>query len=251
MRLIAPVILLAAALVFVVALDRPRPRADFVIGNGTDHFTLDPQRMSYQHDVRAARALFETLVSIEDGRIVPAAASSWERSKDGLTWTFHLRPEAKWSNGDPVRASDFVYAWRRLILPESSADYTGFLMSVEGAEEFFKWRNESLAAYAAGEWTPSSAADSASAPAPESRAAAATAPESRAAQASPAAAAPSPPAALAPSAAPRSPAAAEALWRETLDRFDRTVGISAPDDHTLVVRLARPVHFWLDLCAFP
>ncbi|MBM4114080.1 MAG: peptide ABC transporter substrate-binding protein, partial [Phycisphaerae bacterium] len=42
-----------------------------------------------------------------------------------------------------------------------------------------------------------------------------------------------------------------ALWRETLDRFDRTVGISAPDDHTLVVRLARPVHFWLDLCAFP
>lgn len=213
MRLLMPIILLAAALVAVVALDRPRPRAEFVFVNPTDAFTLDPQRMSYQQDIRFARALYEMLVSIDaDGSVIPGVASSWDESDDGLTWTFHLRPEAKWSNGDPVRASDFVYAWRRLLLPESAADYTGFLFAVEGAEEFFEWRSKALADYVKGE--PSREALT-NAPTPPSR------------------------------------EAAEALWRETLDRFEHTVGISAPDDHTFVVRLKRPVHFWLDLCAFP
>lgn len=204
MRLLMPVILLAVALVSILALDRPSPRAEFVFLNPTDAFTLDPQRMSYQQDVRFARALYEMLVSVgTDGSLEPGAASRWELSEDGLTWTFHLRPESKWSNGDPVRAGDFVYAWRRLLLPESAADYTGFLFAVDGAEEFFEWRSAALAEYAA------------------------RAPELRSAE------------------------AAGTMWRETLERFHRTVGISAPDDRTLVVRLARPVPFWLDLCAFP
>lgn len=225
MRLIAPVILLAAALVLVVALDRPRPRAEFVVGNSVDAFTLDPQRMSYQHDIRFARALYEMLVAIDEGRIIPAAASSWEPSEDGLTWTFHLRPESKWSNGDPVVAGDFVYAWRRLLLPDSSADYTSFLFAIDGAEAFFNWRSEALAAFARGEWAPQHAPDG---DAPSDAARAQVRPH-----------------------APHSADAAQALWLETQERFERTVGIKAPDDHTLVVRLARPVHYWLDLCAFP
>jgi len=224
MRLLMPVILLAVALVAIVALDRPSPRAEFVFVNPTDAFTLDPQRMSYQQDIRFARALYEMLVTIDaDGSLIPGAASSWQQSDDALTWTFHLRPESKWSNGDPVRASDFLYAWRRLLLPESAADYTGFLFSVDGAEAFFKWRSEALAAYARESSGPAARTRDGSSPSSTARGA----------------------------GAPHTREAAEALWRESLERFDRTVGISAPDDLTLVVRLARPVHYWLDLCAFP
>ena len=84
--------------------------------------TLDP---SLNEDVAAysvADDLFEGLLRLDaSGAVVPGVASHWEQSADGLTWLFHLRPEARWSNGDPVRAPDFVYAWRRVLDPATGS----------------------------------------------------------------------------------------------------------------------------------
>ena len=64
---------------------------------------------------------FEGLVRLDaEGEVVPALAESWDISEDGLTYTFHLR-DALWSDGEPVKASDFVYAWKRVLDPASGA----------------------------------------------------------------------------------------------------------------------------------
>jgi oligopeptide transport system substrate-binding protein len=113
-------------------------------------FTLDPQRMSYMQDFRLAHALYEPLLrwNNEDFSIVPAAAEMPEVSYDGRTYTFHISPEAKWSNGVPVTAHDFVYSWSRLLWPDTAADYSQLLFVVNGAEEFFNWRSDQLASFA-------------------------------------------------------------------------------------------------------
>jgi oligopeptide transport system substrate-binding protein len=151
-RLLAPILLLVAVLVTAVALDRPLPRADLVVGNTSESFTLDPQRISYQHDVRTARALFEGLTTVDPvtGEPAPAAAERWTCSADGRTWTFHLRPGLQWSDGTPVTAGDFVYAWRRALLPDLAADFAGFFMHIRGARAFFAWRAAALAGLAEG-----------------------------------------------------------------------------------------------------
>ncbi|MFM1831079.1 MAG: hypothetical protein RLZZ558_1419 [Planctomycetota bacterium] len=147
MRLLAPILLLVALLVTAVVLDRPMPRAELVVGNTAESFSLDPQRISHQHDVRTARALFEGLTTVDPvtGDPAPAAAERWTCSADGRTWTFHLRPGLKWSDGTPVTAQDFVYAWRRALLPDLAADFAGFFMHIRGARAFFAWRAAALA----------------------------------------------------------------------------------------------------------
>ena len=142
--------LLAVVLGAAVVLDAPPPRAEFVFINPSDVFTLDPQRMSYQQDVRMARALYETLAVFDpEGRTIPGAADSWTSADGGRRWEFHLRPDGRWSNGDPVVSEDFRRGWMRLLLPDVAGDYTGFLFSVKGGEAFFKWRDQALRDYAA------------------------------------------------------------------------------------------------------
>ena len=68
-----------------------------------------------------------------DGNAIPAIAKSYDVSEDGLVYTFHLREDAKWSNGDPVMANDFVYAWRRLVDPNTASEYA-FIMDVAGVK---------------------------------------------------------------------------------------------------------------------
>lgn len=90
--------------------------------------TLDPQKMEGDVEGNYAHQLYETLViSDAKGHILPGVASSWDHSEDFKTWTFHLRPEAKWSNGDPVVAGDFVYAWQRLADPKTASPYSSYL----------------------------------------------------------------------------------------------------------------------------
>jgi len=80
---------------------------------------------------------FEGLVKYDpDGTIVPALAESWDISEDGLTYTFHLR-DAKWSDGKPVVAGDFVYAWTRVLDPATAAMNAPMLYSIVGAQEHF------------------------------------------------------------------------------------------------------------------
>jgi oligopeptide transport system substrate-binding protein len=152
-KLLVPFLLLLAVVGASVVSDRPLPKADFTFINRGDCTTLDLQRMSWMQDFRVARMLFEGLVTQDifsrDYTIVPAAAERWDVSEDGLTYTFHLRPAATWSNGRPVTAGDFVYAWRRALLPELGSDYIGQFQLIKGAKAFTDWRQQQLDAFAA------------------------------------------------------------------------------------------------------
>jgi len=75
--------------------------------------------------------LFEGLTVLDvNGRVAPGVASSWDVTPDGLTWTFHLRPNARWSNGDPLTARDFVFGWRREVDPATRAEYAQALSPI-------------------------------------------------------------------------------------------------------------------------
>jgi oligopeptide transport system substrate-binding protein len=68
--------------------------------------------------------------------VEPGIADSWEKLDGGTRYVFHLNPNAKWTDGRPVVAGDFVYAWRRILAPETAAEYAFFLNDVVGAEEY-------------------------------------------------------------------------------------------------------------------
>jgi oligopeptide transport system substrate-binding protein len=95
--------------------------------------SLDP---SISTDIPAERVLddiFEGLTRLDQaGQPAPGLATHWETSSDGRTWTFHLR-SASWSNGEPIRAADFVYAWRRTVDPRTASDYGQALAAVRNA----------------------------------------------------------------------------------------------------------------------
>ncbi len=115
---------------------RVRDRATVVILNGSEPETIDPQICTGQPDGRVAAALFEGLTrfNAETGTAEPGIAHSWEISKDGKIYTFHLRTNAAWSTGDPIRAEDVVYSWRRAVNPVTGVDYVGQLFYVKNGE---------------------------------------------------------------------------------------------------------------------
>jgi oligopeptide transport system substrate-binding protein len=99
--------------------------------------TMDPGMAEDVSSGEIIRDLFEGLYNQDgDGNVVPGVALSHTVSEDGLTYTFTLRPEAMWSNGDPVVAADFVYGWRRAASPELASPYSWYisLMGVENAD---------------------------------------------------------------------------------------------------------------------
>ncbi len=150
-KLSIPLILLIVTILSVLMIDQPQPKADFTFTNNIGVTTLDVQRMSWMQDLRVARLLFEGLVHNDvlsrEFRTIPGVAESWEVSPDNLVYTFHLRDNARWSNGKSVTASDFVYSWRRGILPDTAADYSGMFFKIQGARAFFQWRNQKLASF--------------------------------------------------------------------------------------------------------
>ncbi len=99
--------------------------------------TIDPGLAGEESSVTIAAALFEGLVRRPpgEGPALPGVASSWESSPDGRSWTFHLRPEARWSDGRPVVAGDFEYAWRRVLDPASGARLVAQFFLLEGAQD--------------------------------------------------------------------------------------------------------------------
>jgi oligopeptide transport system substrate-binding protein len=153
-----------------------REKADLTLINGAEPETLDPALITGQPEGRVVNALFEGLLRFDRfGRSGPGVASSWEISQDGLTYIFHLRPDARWSDGKPVTAVDFVSSWRRTLDPETAAAYSYQLFPVSGAEDFANGKTKDFS----------------------------------------------------------------------------SVGVRAPDDRTLVVRLAHATPYFLDLCALP
>ncbi|MEQ8207814.1 MAG: peptide ABC transporter substrate-binding protein [Woeseia sp.] len=103
-------------------------------GVGPEPESLDPHHTRTTQAHRVQRDLFEGLVGYSaDGALIPAAAERWEISEDGTTYTFWIRETARWSNGDPVTADDFVYSFRRLVNPETAAFYGELLIAVTNA----------------------------------------------------------------------------------------------------------------------
>lgn len=101
-----------------------------------DPRTLDPSLVTDVVGEHVDDDLFEGLTTLgEDGRTVPGAALSWETSADGKTWTFHLRNDGRWSNGQPITADDFVYAWRRQVDPATASEYSQALAPIENAAD--------------------------------------------------------------------------------------------------------------------
>ncbi len=96
--------------------------------------TLDPQKAATVAETTLALDLFEGLVRRDGaGRLVPGAASAWDVSSDGLVYTFTLREGARWSNGDAVKAGDFVSSFRRLFDPATDATEDGPLQVIANA----------------------------------------------------------------------------------------------------------------------
>ncbi len=103
-------------------------------GNGEEPESLDIHKSTSTEAGHVQRDLGEGLVGYtREGEIRPAAADRWTLSADGRVYTFTLRPEARWSNGDPVTADDFVYSYRRLVNPATAALYTDSINAVENA----------------------------------------------------------------------------------------------------------------------
>ncbi len=128
--------LLTSFLIALLAGCRPEPRADLVIFNGNEPETIDPHILTGQPDGRIAAAFFEGLTRFNptNSKAMPGLASHWELSRDGRTYTFHLRTNLLWSTGEPLTAEDFVWSWRRAIDPRTGADYAGQLFYVKNGE---------------------------------------------------------------------------------------------------------------------
>ncbi len=129
--------LLALATLALCGCGRLPDRAELVFINGAEPELLDPPLITAQATSRVTYALFEGLTSF-DGKGVPqpGVAERWEVSPDGLSYTFHLRHDAVWSNGDPVTAEDFLYSWRRTLLPATASEYAYQLYYIRGAKAF-------------------------------------------------------------------------------------------------------------------
>ena len=108
-------------------------------GNDTDPETLDHHKTTTVVVGHLMRDLYEGLVIYDaKAEVIPGVAERWEISDDGLVYTFYLRENAKWSNGDPVTANDFVFAFRRLQDPATAAPYANMQYVIANAEAINK-----------------------------------------------------------------------------------------------------------------
>jgi oligopeptide transport system substrate-binding protein len=110
---------------------------------GSEPRTLDPQLNQGVPEGKILICLFEGLVVNDPSdniKQLPGAAESWEHNDDLSFWTFHLRKNGRWSNGDPVTAQDFVFSYQRELTPEVAAPFSDFLFVLKGAEDFCKGR---------------------------------------------------------------------------------------------------------------
>jgi oligopeptide transport system substrate-binding protein len=137
MKLLRPAALITLFFLLVACGESDAPDAvtnTLERGLPSDPETLDPQKARSTQAADVLRDLGEGLVAYTaTGELVPASAQSWDISDDGLIYTFHLRDDLRWSNGEPVTADDFVRGMRRLVNPATAAFYAQSLASLENA----------------------------------------------------------------------------------------------------------------------
>jgi oligopeptide transport system substrate-binding protein len=139
-------ILGASALLFIpsafAASPDAWPQAPVLrLGNGDDPATLDPHQSIDVAGGRIIRNLCEGLLTNDArGAKIPGAAQSWDVSADGLTYAFRLRPQARWSDGSPVTADDWVFSWRRAVAPKTASGFADALAPVLNAEAIMQGR---------------------------------------------------------------------------------------------------------------
>lgn len=137
MRFIKTVSLLLAVLLLTLSLSacgESYKEAFIYVELNSKPMTLDPQLADSPEELTVARSLFDTLLRFDgDGNIVPSAAEDFE--KNGNVYTFSLRRDAVWHNGDAVTAHDFVFAFRRAVDPKTAAPYANMLSAIENAKE--------------------------------------------------------------------------------------------------------------------
>ncbi len=262
--ILLPCLSILAATLAIYSTADPSPRADFSYVNPSGIHTLDPARMSWMQDFRIALNIWEGLTisdPITTEPIEGAAKFPPIVSADGLSYTFEIRSDARWSNGDRVTAQDFVRGWRRGLEPGTATDYT-FLFTdhIAGASDYVAFRQDGVTVLTAlsrlrDGWTLDDSQGRrllcsqlfrelqrnypvllATLPNCDSRTP------------------------WANSAAKLKKAQIDwvALYNEAFDyhvaafndAFSK-VGITAQDDQTLVVKLLRPCPYFLDLAAFP
>jgi oligopeptide transport system substrate-binding protein len=150
-----PVILagLVAAAVFWTTDAGDRQRADFAFVNRGDNKCLDPNGMSWMQDIRIAYGLWEGLYTPDPVTFKPILGCADHAQVDSTQtiWTLHIRPDARWSNGDPVKAGDFLFAWRRFL--ETPGEYTYLHFYVRGAKQYSSDFADYLAARQKGDTT--------------------------------------------------------------------------------------------------
>ena len=113
-------------------------KADFTFCNNDEVKTIDPALAAGNPEGNIVSALFEGLCAWDPQTLkpIPGVAERWTISPDGKTYTFYLRRNARWSNGDPVTAADFLYSFRRILHPATSGEYSYELWYVPGAKEY-------------------------------------------------------------------------------------------------------------------
>lgn len=120
-------------------VERATREGILILGNSNEPKGLDPHLVSGVLESNILHALFEGLCSLhpsEDGSALPGAAERWEANEDFTSWTFHLRPDGVWSDGTPLTAHDFAFAYERILSPKLAAQYAAMLYFIRGAEAF-------------------------------------------------------------------------------------------------------------------
>jgi oligopeptide transport system substrate-binding protein len=145
---IRPLLLLAplAALLFLgngcarreAPAEVARRSGTLLLGNGAEPQDLDPQTCVTFTDFNIILSLFEGLTCTDEktSQAVPGVAESWDVTADGLAYIFHLRASARWSNGDPLTADDFVFSFHRMLSPGLASEYTYLFYPIKNAEAF-------------------------------------------------------------------------------------------------------------------
>ncbi|MBS3975248.1 MAG: peptide ABC transporter substrate-binding protein [Syntrophomonadaceae bacterium] len=119
--------------------EKQQSEAVIVYNLGTEPKTLDPAKASGKPEMTVLAALFDGLVRYnKNNELIKGSgmAVDWTVSPDGLKYVFKLRQDAKWSNGDPVTANDFEFAWKRLLAPETGAEYAYQLFYLKNGQKY-------------------------------------------------------------------------------------------------------------------